>query len=302
MNLPRYLVRRLFACLATFVGVSILIFGIARVIPGDPARIALGPTATDEQVREFRIQLGLDQPLPQQYAHYVSGLLHGDLGVSLYTNAPVARDLRAGFPAAFELVLVATLFMVGIGIPLGVIAARHRDGAADNVIRLGALLGVVTPSFVWAVLLMLVFSDYLGWLPIDGRLSETVSPPPSVTGLYLVELAAGWSAACLPECTGAYHSAGNGALAGKHRPDDAADPRQCRRGLCQPLHRNGARLWHFRATHRLSLCAAAGIDPDLDHTWPGYCCKAWQRIPGGNSVRLARHGAVTVCRQFCTRT
>lgn len=150
MNLPRYLVRRLFACLATFVGVSILIFGIARVIPGDPARIALGPTATDEQVREFRIQLGLDQPLPQQYAHYVSGLLHGDLGVSLYTNAPVARDLRAGFPATFELVLVATLFMVGIGIPLGVIAARHRDGAADNVIRLGALLGVVTPSFVWA--------------------------------------------------------------------------------------------------------------------------------------------------------
>jgi peptide/nickel transport system permease protein len=187
VNLPRYLVRRLFACLATFVGVSILIFGIARVIPGDPARIALGPTATDEQVREFRIQLGLDQPLPQQYAHYVSGLLHGDLGVSLYTNAPVARDLRAGFPATFELVLVATLFMVGIGIPLGVIAARHRDGAADNVIRLGALLGVVTPSFVWAVLLMLVFSDYLGWLPIDGRLSETVSPPPSVTGLYLVD-------------------------------------------------------------------------------------------------------------------
>jgi peptide/nickel transport system permease protein len=187
VNLPRYLVRRLFACLATFVGVSILIFGIARVIPGDPARIALGPTATDEQVREFRIQLGLDQPLPQQYAHYVYGLLHGDLGVSLYTNAPVARDLRAGFPATFELVLVATLFMIGIGIPLGVIAARHRDGAADNVIRLGALLGVVTPSFVWAVLLMLVFSDYLGWLPIDGQLSEAVSPPPSVTGLYLVD-------------------------------------------------------------------------------------------------------------------
>ncbi len=187
MSLSGYLLRRALACVVTFVGVSILIFGIARVIPGDPARIALGPTATTDQVQQLRTQLGLDQPLPIQYARYISGVVHGDLGVSLYTNGAVAADLRAGFPATFELILVATLLMVGIGIPLGVIAARHRDGLADSVTRLGALLGVVTPSFVWAVLLMLIFSDYLGWLPIEGRLGENVAPPPTVTGLYLVD-------------------------------------------------------------------------------------------------------------------
>jgi peptide/nickel transport system permease protein len=187
VSLSGYLLRRALACVVTFAGVSILIFGIARVIPGDPARIALGPMATTEQVQQLRAQLGLDQPLPVQYARYIAGVVHGDLGVSLYTNGAVARDLRTGFPATFELILVATLLMVGIGIPLGVIAARHRDGAADAVTRLGALLGVVTPSFVWAVLLMLIFSDYLGWLPIEGRLSENVAPPPTVTGLYLVD-------------------------------------------------------------------------------------------------------------------
>ncbi len=187
MSLPGYLLRRALACVVTFVGVSILIFGIARVIPGDPARIALGPMATTDQVQLLRAQLGLDQPLPVQYAHYISGVAHGDLGVSLYTNGQVAADLRAGFPATFELILVATMLMVGVGIPLGVIAARHRDGLTDAVTRLGALLGVVTPSFVWAVLLMLIFSDYLGWLPIEGRLSEKLAPPPTVTGLYLVD-------------------------------------------------------------------------------------------------------------------
>ena len=114
---------------------ELLIFGIARVIPGDPARIALGPTATEDQVQQLRAQLGLDQPLPEQYMRYISGLLHGDLGVSLYTNAPVAHDLRAGFPATFELILVATLLMVGIGIPLGVVAARHRDGCENRCRR-----------------------------------------------------------------------------------------------------------------------------------------------------------------------
>jgi peptide/nickel transport system permease protein len=187
VTLPGYLLRRALACVVTFAGVSILIFGIARVIPGDPARIALGPMATADQVQQLRAQLGLDQPLTVQYVRYIAGVVHGNLGVSLYTNGQVAEDLRAGFPATFELVLVATVLMIGIGIPLGVIAARHRDGMTDAVTRLGALLGVVTPSFVWAVLLMLIFSDYLGWLPIEGRLSGNVAPPPTVTGLYLVD-------------------------------------------------------------------------------------------------------------------
>jgi peptide/nickel transport system permease protein len=194
MNVTRYLLGRLVFSVVTLVGVSILIFVIARIIPGDPARIALGPTASREQVAELSQRLGLDQPWSVQYLRYVGGLLHGDLGESLYTNATVAGDLAAAFPATLELVLLSALLMAGIGLPLGLLAARYRDGPADNAARLVALLGVVTPSFVWAVVLMLVFSDRLGWLPIAGRLTEGVRPPPAVTHLYLVDslLAGDW--------------------------------------------------------------------------------------------------------------
>jgi peptide/nickel transport system permease protein len=187
VTLPRYLLRRGLASVVTLIGISILIFGIARVIPGDPARIALGPTATHEQVAELRQRLGLDEPLPVQYLNYVAGVLRGDLGPSLYTNRSVGLDLRETFPATFELVLVSSLLMTGIGIPLGVIAARGRDGPVDHVTRLLSLLGVVTPSFVWAIFLMLVFSYFLGWLPVAGRLSEGMTPPAPITGLYLVD-------------------------------------------------------------------------------------------------------------------
>jgi peptide/nickel transport system permease protein len=187
MSLAGYLLRRLIAALVTFVGVSMLIFGIARVIPGDPARIALGPTASVEQVAELRLRLGLDRALPVQYLRYVAGVLHGDLGESLYTNHAVALDIAETFPATFELVAVSALLMTGIGIPLGVLAARGRDGPVDHVLRLAALLGVVTPSFVWAVVFMLVFGATLGWLPIIGRISADVGAPPAWTGLYLVD-------------------------------------------------------------------------------------------------------------------
>lgn len=194
MRFRRYLLRRGLAALVTMVGVSILIFLIARVIPGDPARIALGPMATPEQVERLRLQLHLDEPLPVQYWEYVKGVAHGDFGISLYTNGPVATELARTFPATFELVLVSSLLMIAIGIPLGVVAGRFRDGPLDNVARLVSLLGVVTPSFVWAVFLMLVFAHFLAVLPIAGRLSEGVPPPPAVTGLYLVDslLAGEW--------------------------------------------------------------------------------------------------------------
>jgi peptide/nickel transport system permease protein len=187
MSLADYLRRRSLAALVTFIGVSILIFGIARLIPGDPARIALGPTASAEQVVELRLRLGLDQPLPVQYLRYLGGVLHGDLGESLYTNHAVALDLAETFPATFELVLVSALLMTCIGIPLGVLAARGRDGPVDHTLRLAALLGVVTPSFVWAVVFMLIFSATLGWLPIIGRISNELGPPRDWTGLFLVD-------------------------------------------------------------------------------------------------------------------
>lgn len=167
-------------------GVSILIFLIARVIPGDPARIALGPSANPEQVEKLRLELRLDEPIWEQYAHFLSGLFRGDLGVSLYTNRPVTTDIAQFLPATLELVLVAGAMMVLLGLPLGILAARYRDRFADGLIRIIALLGVSAPSFVWAVILMLLFAFFLPLFPIAGRISDDILVE-TVTGFLLVD-------------------------------------------------------------------------------------------------------------------
>lgn len=186
---------RLWTSALVLVGVSILIFCIARVIPGDPARIALGPNATQEQVELLRERLHLNEPLPVQYVEFVKELFQGDLGLSLYTNRPVTTDIGDFLPATLELVFFAGFLMVVIGIPLGVLAARYRDKMTDNAVRLLSLLGVVTPTFVWAIFLMLVFAFYLEVLPVAGRLSEGVAAPPDITGFYTLDalFAGQWS-------------------------------------------------------------------------------------------------------------
>ena len=187
MSVGVYLSRRLIASIVVLVGVSIVIFLLARIMPGDPARVALGPTATPEMVERLRERLHLNDSVPAQYYYFLEGLSEGDLGLSLYTNRPVVTDLAEFFPATFELVLYAGLFMVLAGLPLGILAARHRDTVTDNVARVIALLGVVTPTFVWAIFLMLLFAFALDLLPVIGRLSEGLAPPPIVTGLYTVD-------------------------------------------------------------------------------------------------------------------
>lgn len=186
-NLLGFIGRRSLASIGVLIGVSIVIFVIARVIPGDPARIALGPMASPSQVEALRKQLYLDQPLPLQYVEFAKRLVRGDLGVSLYTNRPVVTELAQSFPATVELVLVAALLMVVLGIPLGIVAAYFRDRWPDALARVVSLLGVTTPSFVWAIFLMLLFSYTLGWLPTLGRLSDSVAPPPPVTRMYTVD-------------------------------------------------------------------------------------------------------------------
>ena len=169
------------------LGLSLLIFVIARVIPGDPARIALGPLASRAQIAALRAQMDLDEPLPVQYAHYIRGLVRGDFGESLYTHRPVTTDLHDLFPATLELVLYAGLLMVAVGVPLGILAASYRDTWVDTLVRLISLGGVVTPAFVWAIVLMLIFAYVLGVLPVAGRISAGAVPPPSVTGLVTID-------------------------------------------------------------------------------------------------------------------
>ena len=182
-----YLLRRALTLLLVLFGLSILIFIIARIVPGDPARIALGPLATATQVEELREEMGLNASFPVQLWSYLSGLVQGDLGKSLLTSRPVMDDIRGALPATFELVLVTIILQIFISIPLGVMAAIYRNTWIDNLLRVISLVGVVTPGFVLAIILQLVAAHYLGFLPVTGRLDGGIDFEANFTGLLLID-------------------------------------------------------------------------------------------------------------------
>lgn len=182
-----YLLRRALTLLLVLFGLSILIFIIARIVPGDPARIALGPLATATQVEELREEMGLNASFPVQLWSYLYGLVQGDLGKSLLTSRPVMDDIRGALPATFELVLVTIILQIFISIPLGVMAAIYRNTWVDNVLRVISLIGVVTPGFVLAIMLQLVAAHYLGFLPVTGRLDGGIDFEANFTGLLLID-------------------------------------------------------------------------------------------------------------------
>ncbi len=182
-----YLLRRALTLLLVLFGLSILIFIIARIVPGDPARIALGPLATATQVEELREEMGLNASFPVQLWSYLSGLVQGDLGKSLLTSRPVMDDIRGALPATFELVLVTIILQILISIPLGVMAAIYRNTWVDNLLRVISLIGVVTPGFVLAIILQLVAAHYLGFLPVTGRLDGGIDFEANFTGLLLID-------------------------------------------------------------------------------------------------------------------
>ncbi len=192
--LLRTLLSRLVASVLVLAGVSVLMFLIARVIPGDPARIALGPNATPAQVDALRHERHLDAPLPVQYWEYVRELGHGDFGTSLYSNRPVRTDLEQYLPASLELIAVAALLMVLLGLPAGVLSARFRGSAPDVAVRAAALLAIATPAFVWGVMLQLLFAYVLRLFPIEGQLGANLTPPQAVTGFLVIDatLAGDW--------------------------------------------------------------------------------------------------------------
>ena len=292
MVLAGFILRRSAAAIVVLVGLSILIFVVARIIPGDPARMALGSVATPEQVEKLRHRLHLDESLPVQYWEFIKGLARGDFGESLVTRRSVSLDLVDTFPATLELVLAAGLIMVLVGVPLGIIAARYRDTAIDNIARLLALLGVVTPSFVWAVFLMLLLSFVLGLLPVAGRLSKAFDPPPIVSGMYTFDalIAGQWRAfwdaiqhLILPAL--ALALAGMGQAARLTRTNMAE--------IYGRQYIEMARAFAFRE-HEIALKYAppSRDDPDTHDPRPRFRGDAGQRLPGGGRVRLARHGQI----------
>ncbi len=187
MRILGFLARRIFQAVFVLLGLSVLIFFIARVLPGDPARTALGARAPQWVVDRLREDMHLDEPLVVQYGYWLTDALRGDLGISLVTRRDVTDDILEFFPASIELVLVAG-FITGVaGIGLGTLSARHKDKWVDNVIRILSYMGVVTPSFVAAILFLLLFGLVLDWLPTLGRLSEGVPRPPTITGMITVD-------------------------------------------------------------------------------------------------------------------
>jgi ABC-type dipeptide/oligopeptide/nickel transport system permease component len=164
-----YILRRLTMLIPMLLGVSMAVFLVLHLIPGDPARMAAGPDATEVDIEQIRVNYGLDKPLTVQYGIYLGKLLQGDLGESFQTLAPVTEGIVRTFPATLELTLVGMFIAVLVGVPLGIYSALHPRGAADRVVTSVAVLGISIPGFFLGLILMLVFASMLGWLPPTGR-------------------------------------------------------------------------------------------------------------------------------------
>ena len=182
----RFVARRLALMVPVLVGLSILLFVWIRALPGDPARALLGERATPGAIERVNKIYGFDQPVLTQYFTYVGRLLHGDFGSSTRDGRAVVTTFLEQFPATVELSIAALLFAIVLGIPLGYWAGRHTGGWVDNLVVSGSLLGVVTPVFFLAILLKLVFADWLDWLPTSRRQDARIDAT-HVTNFYVFD-------------------------------------------------------------------------------------------------------------------
>jgi peptide/nickel transport system permease protein len=169
--MPTYLVRRVAQIVPTLVIVSMLIFGLQQLLPGDPALVLAGEEQDPTVIAHLRERLHLDQPLPLRYLYWLRGVSHGDLGESIRTQQPVLSLILEKLPVTLELGALAMLIAVAIGIPAGVISAVKRGSAWDYAANVVALWGLSTPNFWLGIMLILLFSVTLGWLPASGYVS-----------------------------------------------------------------------------------------------------------------------------------
>jgi peptide/nickel transport system permease protein len=181
-------VKRLAMAIPSLIGVVIVTFLLTRALPGDPAAYFAGPAATEQSIAEVRAKLGLDKPLPQQFLRYVSDLARGDLGTSLTTGQPVATEIRNRLPASAELTLLGLLGSIAVALPLGIMAATRPGSAIDHACRVITTAGVSLPVFFTGLVLVYFFYYVWGLAPAPlGRLDVFYSPPPQVTGFYLID-------------------------------------------------------------------------------------------------------------------
>jgi len=183
----RLILRRLLFLIVTIVGMSLFIFIVTHAVPQDPARLVAGDYATRETLEKVRRDLGLDRPVWEQYFLYMRALVRGDLGRSFMSNKPVLREILTFLPATLELGAASVGFSLILGVGLGVISAVQRGRWIDHLSRLISVGGAAMPIFWYGLMLQLIFYRRLGWLPVGGRLSATLTPPPTLTGFYTID-------------------------------------------------------------------------------------------------------------------
>jgi dipeptide transport system permease protein len=171
----------------TFIGVTLLSFMLIRLVPGDPIEVRVGEHGiAPERLAELRHEFGLDQPLWKQFADYEVGVVTGGLGVSVVTREPVWKEFTTLFPATLELAICAILLAMIIGLPLGVIAAVKRGSGFDYGLMGASVTGASMPIFWWGLMMILIFSVWLGWTPVSGRISDMYYVEPW-TGFMLID-------------------------------------------------------------------------------------------------------------------
>jgi peptide/nickel transport system permease protein len=188
--LKNYIIKRLFLGIMVLLGVVVITFFLARVIPSNPAAQWVGPRATQEQIDAATIELGLDQPLYVQFGRYLQGLSKGDFGKSLRSKQPVAKELAAFLPPTLELIIFSTILAVFIGIPLGLNAAKRKDQALDHFCRFFSVGAVSLPTFFVAILFQLIFYRWLEVLPLGGQMDTKLKllySIPDRTGFLLLD-------------------------------------------------------------------------------------------------------------------
>ena len=182
----KYILKRILMVIPVLLGVTVIIFLITRVLAPDPAPVVLGEHATAEAMVQWRADNGLDSPIWLQYVNFIVGAVQGNLGTSYYTHQPVTAEIAARFPATAELAICAIIVASIVGVALGVLAAVKKNKAADNISMFVALIGVSMPIFWSGILLILLFSGILHWLPSSGRISPLLQPS-GRTGFFIID-------------------------------------------------------------------------------------------------------------------
>ncbi len=184
-----HVVRRLLAVIPTFIGITLVAFFLIRLVPGDPIEVMVGERRLDPEVHAAMIKrMGLDRPLYEQYADYVGKLMHGDLGQSLVSREPVAKEFLVLFPATVELAASALLVATVLGLALGIVAGLKRGSWFDQGVMGLATVGYSMPVFWWGLILIMFFSVQLGWTPVSGRIAIEFDIVPR-TGFMLIDAA-----------------------------------------------------------------------------------------------------------------